>query len=324
MDRLPIALLGLGRWGQNYLRLLASHPAVELVAAIDPSEAARQRAAQLAPGVPCWASLESLDGCAARALIIATPADTHTALVKAADRLGFHVLVEKPLATAAAEADALSVSPGRVVMVGHLVLHVPVIERMLATLDRLGPPRLSEHVRVSTGAQTRADDPIWALGPHDVALSLRMMGRPPSMVRAIWEGREVRAEARFTGGSESRFRFSRSGHAPQRCVEVLGDGYRLVAEEASGRLHTWTPGSASDTAVVSALTPLDLECRHFVQCVRGEAEPLEPLSAAITNVHVLEAMVSSREQGGCWVAVDPSRGALRSRAMNAAAFAAPD
>jgi UDP-2-acetamido-3-amino-2,3-dideoxy-glucuronate N-acetyltransferase len=324
MDRLPTALLGLGRWGQNYLRLLRDHPALRLVAAIDPSSEARAAAAQVAPGVPTWATTDGLADVGARAVILATPAETHADLVQFACTLGLHVLVEKPLATRAAEADALAVPSAIVVMVGHVVLHVPVIARTLAEVGRLGSPRSTEHVRVSTGARFSVEDPIWALGPHDVALSLRMMGRAPIAVRARREGASIVAAARFSNGAESRFRFSRSGQAPLRRVDVAGDDYHLTADEASGRLISRSPAGSRDELVAGELTPLDLECRQFVQCVLGQTRPLEPLSDAIANVHVLEAMVRSRDEGGGWIALDLERPSSRSRAMNAAAFAAPD
>ena len=165
-------------------------------------------------------------------------------------------------------------------MVGHVVLHVPVIARTLAEVGRLGSPRSTEHVRVSTGARFSVEDPIWALGPHDVALSLRMMGRAPIAVRARRDGASIVAAARFSNGAESRFRFSRAGQAPLRRVDVAGDGYHLTADEASGRLISRSPAGSRDELVAGELTPLDLECRQFVQCVLGQTRPLEPLSDA--------------------------------------------
>ena len=101
-----VAVIGAGRMGQLHARILASaKPVSELVVADADVDRAKVVAdglgAQVAPG-PIDA-LESAD-----AAVIATPAETHAALVKAAVGRGCPVLCEKPLAESLAAAIELA------------------------------------------------------------------------------------------------------------------------------------------------------------------------------------------------------------------------
>jgi myo-inositol 2-dehydrogenase/D-chiro-inositol 1-dehydrogenase len=92
-----MAVLGCGRIGRVHAQNLARHPHARLVAVFDvQAEAARQTAAQL--NVRAARSVEEL--LAARdvdAVLIATPTDTHLALITAAVRAGKAVFCEKPV-----------------------------------------------------------------------------------------------------------------------------------------------------------------------------------------------------------------------------------
>jgi predicted dehydrogenase len=93
-----LALIGFGYWGPNYARVLSDLPGADLTVICDPRadrlELVRQR-------YPSVAACASLDQVYARddvdAVVIATPASTHEALVRVALGHGRHVLVEKPM-----------------------------------------------------------------------------------------------------------------------------------------------------------------------------------------------------------------------------------
>ncbi|MET0860419.1 MAG: Gfo/Idh/MocA family oxidoreductase [Microbacterium sp.] len=103
--RARIAVLGAGWWSRTvHLPALARNPRAELVAVCDPDES-RSRSAASTFGGKAFTDVDelftraSLDG-----VVIATPHTTHFAAAQAALRVGMHVLVEKPLATTAADA----------------------------------------------------------------------------------------------------------------------------------------------------------------------------------------------------------------------------
>ena len=98
--KLPIGVIGLGRMGQVHARILAQQiHGAQLVAVADLVHGRAQSWAQRL-GVPYW--YDNPDDLLARpdlrAVVLATPSDTHADLVVAAARAGHAILCEKPLA----------------------------------------------------------------------------------------------------------------------------------------------------------------------------------------------------------------------------------
>jgi myo-inositol 2-dehydrogenase / D-chiro-inositol 1-dehydrogenase len=92
-----MAVLGCGRIGRIHARNLACHPRAKLLMVFDVrSEAAQQTAAEL--GVKSARSLDEVwSDRDVRAVLVATPTDTHAPLITAAVRAGKAVLCEKPI-----------------------------------------------------------------------------------------------------------------------------------------------------------------------------------------------------------------------------------
>lgn len=99
--------VGYGHLGEHLARFLAGEAWCRAVAAVDPSRAARERAASLVP-LPTFARLrEALAAAEADVAVISTPSEQHYAQSAAALRRGLHVLVAKPVTTSHGEAKKL-------------------------------------------------------------------------------------------------------------------------------------------------------------------------------------------------------------------------
>lgn len=99
--------VGLGGFGQSWVKVAQATPGIELVAAVDPSPAARNRAvgALSLDAAMLFADLnQALATVAADAVLVITPPETHHAVATTALQAGKHVLLEKPLATTIADA----------------------------------------------------------------------------------------------------------------------------------------------------------------------------------------------------------------------------
>src|ERR671935_1243549 len=106
---LRVALVGYGYWGPNLARNLHLRLGPGFVACADRDPARLAEVARRYPWVrevPDAAAL--LEDPAVDAVVVATPARSHAALVQAALAAGKHVLVEKPLALSTVEAVALA------------------------------------------------------------------------------------------------------------------------------------------------------------------------------------------------------------------------
>ena len=96
-DRSPsIAVIGCGYWGKNLVRNFSKLNALALCC--DATPAGRATAAELAPEATVVSDIQDAFESEVDGVVIATPAETHYELARAALEAGKDVFVEKPLA----------------------------------------------------------------------------------------------------------------------------------------------------------------------------------------------------------------------------------
>jgi len=155
----------------------------------DATETGRATARELAPGVQVVSDITEALAANVNGVVIATPAETHQAVVKRALLAGKDVFVEKPLALThdqGAELVALAERHNRILMVGHVLEYHPAIEKLRALVDggALGKVRYIYSNRLSLGKIRREENILWSFAPHDVAVILRLTGQLPFQVTA--------------------------------------------------------------------------------------------------------------------------------------------
>ncbi|NRF88364.1 Gfo/Idh/MocA family oxidoreductase [Burkholderia gladioli] len=145
--RLRIGVIGLGRAFSLMLPTFLADPRVELAAACDPRESARQQFERDFPG-RAHAEVADLvaDPCV-EAVYIASPHQYHAHHAEMAARAGKHVLVEKPMALAAADCDRMIEAcrqAGVTLIVGHChSFDTPYLEtRKLIDSGMFGPVQM--------------------------------------------------------------------------------------------------------------------------------------------------------------------------------------
>src|SRR5688572_27576080 len=94
---LRVAVVGLGHWGPNHVRTFSSLAETRVVAVSDKDESRIARIKRMAPNAEPMTLEQILDDPQVDAVVVATPASTHTAIVEACIRAGKDVLCEKPL-----------------------------------------------------------------------------------------------------------------------------------------------------------------------------------------------------------------------------------
>src|SRR5579872_3247271 len=118
---MKIAAVGGGYWGENLIRVFHQLGVLDRV---HDSHAARlQQLGAKYPGIRLESSFEAiLEDSGIEGIVIATPAETHYAIAKAALDAGKDVFVEKPLTLRCEDTEklmALAESKQRILMVGH-------------------------------------------------------------------------------------------------------------------------------------------------------------------------------------------------------------
>lgn len=280
---LRAGVFGVGALGRHHTRILSRLPGVELVGIYDPrAETAAAIAAE--HSVRVVGSFDELAG-AIDVAVLAAPTVVHAELgIRLLDRR-IHLLVEKPVSTTLAEADALiaaAARAGRVLAVGHVEFHNPAVQ---ALIDADPRPRFVEVQRLGTFSPRSLDiDVILDLMIHDLQILHALDPSPVVEVRAtgipVLSGRIDIANARvaFASGMVANITASRvSSERTRRLRAFCSDryysvdyqaqeikGYELVRGEAGPAIQPASPP-------VEKAEPLLRELEAFLRSCRGEA-----------------------------------------------------
>ena len=328
---MKLAVVGVGAWGVNHVRAFARLKNVEVVSVCDGAPEARARALNIAPRARADADIAAVLGDPAiEAVVLATPAVTHARLAQEVLAAGKHVLVEKPLALSTADAEAVvraAETSGKVLMVGHLMLYHPAVAwlRRMVQAGDLGTVYYLYAQRVNLGRVRRDENALWSLAPHDISMILALLDEAPVSVSArggsyLQKGIEdvVFVSLHFPSGVMANIQLSWLDPRKERRLTVVGSKKMVELDDAHPveKLRIYDKGydrppSFTEYAeflairngdihipMVSMAEPLDLECRHFVDCVEHGKRPLTDGQSALAVVRVLEAASRSLAADG--------------------------
>ncbi len=292
-----VAAIGCGYWGKNLVRNFAELGA--LAAICDPNRAeANELADRYHTPVVEFAAV--LHDPTIAAVAIAAPAPVHAELARRAIEAGKHVFVEKPLALTLAEAEqlcALAERQDRRLMVGHLMQYHPGFTKLRALVRRGALGRL-EYIysnRLNLGKVRREEDILWSFAPHDLSMILSLIGQEPAEVTAhggYYLHKTIAdvttTHMAFPGGEHAHVFVSWLHPFKEQKLVVIGDRAMAVFDDGqpwSRKLLLYphqiewrealpVPQRAeADPVPLEEGEPLNLECRHFLDCVITGSRP---------------------------------------------------
>lgn len=286
---LRVGLFGLGKMGQNHLRVLSMLKRVELVFAFDvnPSAEVNSRAV----GVPFFSTVPEGD-LAIDAAVICTPTSTHAEYVLQLLARGVRqFFLEKPLADSLERAQAITeacASAGATLQVGFIERFNTAVQELKKITDRSECVISIDFARTNKVSSRITDvDVITDLMIHDIDLALHLNG-PVTGVSAhgFREGQMIElASALLThkNGRFSRIQASRITEKKIRsiqatCSDMFVDCDLLRKEILINRQSetrqpdggAYVISSASETVEVRPQEALLLELQAFVASCQGE------------------------------------------------------
>lgn len=256
VSKIPVAVAGVGLHGENHVLAAIGSPIVELVMIYDTDA---KRAQHIAQKYGCQATteIETLLQSDVVAVSVATPDHLHYEVTRALLEAGKHVLVEKPLTTSIAEAEALvRLSRKKSVTLSinfanrwnpRFVAVKEVLERGSIGQPLFGYSRISNSrtVPLNMLRWSVKSGPEWFLLPHMVDVVCWLLGERPLEIYAsafsgelkrvgidVWDG--VQVMAKF---SKSVVTFETCWVLPERSrsvtdswLEITGTAGRVRAE----------------------------------------------------------------------------------------------
>lgn len=309
MARLRVAVIGVGHLGKEHARILAGLPEAELVGVVDVNMEQAQAIARQCGTTgysAYWPLLNLVD-----AAVIAVPTIYHHAIASDFLSRGIPLMVEKPLAVSASEAEALVALAqryGALLQVGHIERFNPAFEELQR---RPMQPKFIDCHRVGpfTGRSTDIGA-VLDLMIHDLDLLRTLVRAPVVGVEAIGAsllgGHEDMVQARlsFANGCVANLTASRVNPSPSRHMSIWApEGYasvdfarrKITLMEPSENLRrygvdarTMTPAARAafrDKFFSEHLRTVELDCnapgidqltrelKHFLECVSTKQSP---------------------------------------------------
>jgi predicted dehydrogenase len=327
-----IGLLGLGTWGRNYLRNLASLGALNAVC--DANETAVAAASRDYPQARVCRSVDELLGLDdLDAVVVALPTPQHHAAAKQVLEAGKHCLVEKPLcdnADAALELCELAESKGLALVVGHILLYSPAVEYIRGMIEggELGEIYYISCTRTNLGAIRTSENAMWSLAPHDISIVQYLFDAAPQRVSATGRAfiqREQGIEDMttltldFADGRIATITSSWLDPEKTRLIKVVGSERMVVFDDMDPRyqlqIHDksvdWSAiGGDPSTSflkvrsgevripVVKPTEPLRAQCAEFIRSIQTGEPARSSGRQGYANVRILASAASSLRSGG--------------------------
>lgn len=310
---LRTAVIGVGYLGRFHAQKYSQLPGSRLVAVVDANtQAAEKVAAEV--GTAALQDYRELFG-RVDAVSLAVPTPLHHRIGRELLEEGIHVLVEKPIATTAAEARELievAKDRGCVLQVGHLERFNPAI---VAAVARLKTPRFVESHRLAPFKQRGTDvSVVLDLMIHDIDLIQELVGRPIEHIDAIGssvfsgEIDIVNARLRFEGGCVANTTASRISLKQERKIRIFQDDAYLsidmqqkilsVIRKKDAAVAVESPAQVSiEEESFDQGDALREEIAAFLHAVRSNSEPVvtgeDGLRALETAIRIAELVSKS-------------------------------
>jgi len=284
--KIRVAVVGVGDFGRNHVRVYRELQGAELVGVVDTDPVqARQVAGEFSVAV-----LPGIEALAGRvdAVSLAVPTSEHARVGCQLLRQGIDVLVEKPMAASLGEADELLAAArehGRVMQVGHLERFNPAVVAVEKVVMR---PLFFEVHRLGVFSPRSLDiDVVYDLMIHDLDILLALAGGAPvTDLKAVGipvvTGRVDIAHARmeFESGAVANVTASRVSTERVRKMrffqlhEYISVDY---TRQDALRVRVREPGPQPQFDFEKLPTepeePLRAELRAFLEAVRTRAVP---------------------------------------------------
>jgi predicted dehydrogenase len=340
---LVINCIGVGHWGPNLVKAFATHPEARVGTVCDLSEERLALVRRNVPTVARFStdSQAAATDPAADAVVIATPVSSHYALAKTALEAGKHVLVEKPLCRSVAEGEtllALAREMGKLLCVGHVFLFNNAVRgvRNLIRSGELGRINYIYSTRTNLGPFRSDVNALWDLAAHDLSILDYWLGAEPIAVTA--NGKSylnpaiedvVFASFHYPNNVVGSLHASWLNPRKVREITIVAENKMVVMDDINlnepiriyhksvaverepiysdsfGSFRMLIRGGDITIPSVNGPEPLQAECNHFIDCIRGRAEPINDGPSGLRVLRALEAADRSMREHSVLVSLAP-------------------
>ncbi len=281
---LNLALIGLGKWGRNYVKSLSNLSDCQIKYICSKTQVTLDNFSDRYIKVTNYKYLVNygdIDG-----IIISTPGSTHFEIAKYFLEKGKNLLIEKPMVLDYQQAqDLLDVWKEHKpkVLIGHIQLYNPAYQKIKQLTPSIG---LIKQINFEYKLSPVRDDMsvIWDWGPHVVSISLDLLKSEVIDVSCKAKANDSASiELSFTNVKVNA-EISWLGQNKKRILRIIGEKGTLLLDDTKQAY-----GSKS---------PLTQELEEFVGAISNKRTITSDINLGIAVTKILSAMQDSANQGG--------------------------
>ncbi len=330
-QKIRLGIVGVGDWGRNLLRNFARLKECQISFICDSDENNLKKASALFPYFEVSKDYQkAIAQNSADAVIVATPPDSHFQVAKEALLAGKHVFVEKPLVLDLAQGEELcrlASDKNKMIMVGHIMMYHAATRKLREYIQKgeLGEVYYIYTQRVNLGKVRNNENALYSFAPHDISLVCYLLDKTPVKVSAtgssyIQDGIEdvVFVTLHFADRIMAHIHVSWLDPHKDRKVTIVGSKKMAVFDDTEASEKIWLYDKGVDSKFdyttygeylslrsgdilipkIDSIEPLELECKHFVECIREGKKPLSDGKEGLKVLKVLQAAQKSLKSGG--------------------------
>jgi predicted dehydrogenase len=288
MERIKVAVIGVGHLGQHHARIYTELNDVDLVAVVDTdihraNQIAEQYHCKAYPTIEPLLAQERID-----AVSVVVPTFAHFLIAQNLLKMGIHCLVEKPITASLDEATELVQLANQaklILQVGH-VERFNVAVRELSKL--LNQPRFIESHRLAPfDPRVKDVGVVLDLMIHDLDIILAVVSSPIAAIEAV--GVAVltnhediaNAHIKFENGCIANVTASRVSPDKMRKIRIFQSDAYFSLDYALPELEVYRkviregkPTIEYQKVNVEKQEPLRLELESFLACIRAGKKPI--------------------------------------------------
>ena len=310
MEKVKLAVIGLGRMGRFHLNVISHIDNIELSGVYDTNENSMSELSK-AHNINTFRSLEeAIDK--SDALIVATPTINHFEITKMAIEKSKHILVEKPMTETYEQAEIIAslVKKHNVIFqVGHVERFNGAVQNLKTVVEN---PILIEARRLSPFSPRIADvGVVFDIMIHDLDIVMSFVGKP--LINFEAHGKRIRtnhedvasALLEFEGNTIATISSSRITEEKIRTLAISSPEAYFILDYATQditihRQATSTSNikgieginykqeSTIERVFIHRDNPLKLEVEHFAKCILKKETPIVSIENDIKTLEVAE------------------------------------
>ncbi|HHO75755.1 MAG TPA: Gfo/Idh/MocA family oxidoreductase [Deltaproteobacteria bacterium] len=302
MNRLRVAVIGVGYLGRFHAQKYAAMNDVDLVGVIDISKTrAQEIAAEV--GSLAYTDISSLiDGL--DAVSIAVPTSSHSEVSVPLLEKGIHVLLEKPISAHIHEAQQIIEAAKRgnaILQIGHLERFNPAL---LKLSDDIRQPMFIEGHRISPFKERGIDvDVLLDIMIHDIDIILSLVKSPIASVEAVGvpvltnDVDIANARIRFESGCIANITASRVSADVMRKIRIFQSNSYISIDFAKASVDIFTLNQEKQIQhsrlTMNESDALAAEIRSFIDCIHTGSAVLVDGPAGLRAIEVAHAIKAS-------------------------------